>query len=772
MADYVVKQDVGNYTHVLEANLASQSRSENESVISWIYYVIRDTTAANGAYSTSGTRFRVNRSTLSDAIYDKAYDFRDYNRLNVASSSFTLAHNASGDRTMTIGFDTDSGSSGYFPAAKKAQTFTLPRIVQVPPAPTAEYIDSVKDTSMRLRFTNNGNGGSSVIEWQAQRATNSTFTAGTAAFTLDDGWATFTGLANHTRYYVRARGRNVVGWGPWSNVLNDSTLGNPNSPQNVVPTPSGSKSGRISLTWDAPTVTGEGGITGYNIFRDGSQIATITGTSRSYTDDGLTPYTEYSYAVAARNAWSDSIKSRSSVGASATAVAPGTPSAPRNLSAVSSGTVPGQVTLSWAAPTTTGGTITGYTVRYANGGQVAKLNGTGTSYTVNGLTPGVTYSFKVHARNALADAEGSESPASNTVVITPVGEPPAPTGFTVSSSNTVANRLVMSWNAVSGDIAGYSIFRRIDGADTLVERLRPNFTTYAIDGLTAGVAHTYVIRARTIYTDTLGDGYPGNWGGPASAPSTATPTINSTTPVPSLAIATSSTNALFAGTYTIEAITATTIRYARVAANVAYSASGGTVANNTNPVFNGTYNISATTSDSFSYAKTAADVAARLVSAVTVSNNTNADLNGTFPVTAVNVGANLLSFNKTGADVSSRAVPVNTTGGMSRITNLSNAVFNGTGKIITAVTEQTFSYAQTNANIEETNAAGTATNTTNRDIFNGIYTIKLIPEFNLVHYTRTAANIATRTWKGQIGDVSRVNSPSTLDVKYRSGWAG
>ena len=775
MADYTVKQDVGNYTHVLDVDVASQSTSTRKSTIKFTYYVTRDVAASNGAWTSNAVRFRVNRDALSDAVTDKSFDFRSYQKLTIDTGTFEVTHDSNGNRTLNIGFNSDSGASGYFPAAAKSQSFSLPRIAQAPPAPTITSVSNITDTEFRIAFDGNGNGGASVIEWQVQRSTTSNFSTGNAENTIDDAIRSYTfgPLANHEQYWARVRGRNVVGWGDWSNVVTATTKGNPSRPDAPTATPSTTKTGRITVTWSAPTTTGAGGITGYNIFRNGNQIATTTGTGRTYVDDGRTPYVSFEYQVAARNAWSDSIGSRSGGSLRSDAVlAPGPPSAPGTLTATSSSSVPGQVTLSWTAPATTGGTITGYTVRYADNTQVAKLTGTGTSYTVNGLTPGLTYSFKVHARNALADAEGSESAASNTATVTPVGEPPAPSNFTVTSSAVVPNRLVLSWTAPAAEISGYSIFRRIDGADTLVATVRPNFTQYELDNLSPGTSYTYVIRSRTVYTDTLEAGYPGNWGGPASPERSAIPNINSSASVPSLAIATSTTNALFAGTYVIDAITATTIRYARVAANVPYSASGGTVANNTNPTFNGTYTISAATSSGFSYAKVASDIALGLVSAVTATNNTNTDLNGTFTVSSVNVGANLLSFTKAGADISSRAVPVNTIGGTSRITNLSNAVFNGTGKVITAITEQTISYAQTNANIAETNAAGTVTNTTNRDIFNGVYAIKSIPEFDTVHYTRVASNIAKRTWKGQVGEVSRVDSPSTLDVKYRSGWAG
>jgi hypothetical protein len=227
------------------------------------------------------------------------------------------------------------------------------------------------------------------------------------------------------------------------------------------------------------------------------------------------------------------------------------------------------------------------------------------------------------------------------------------------------------------------------------------------------------------------------------------------------------------GTYTINAATANTIRYAKTAANIPSALASGTVTDNTNAVFNGTYVITTPTSKTISYSKTNANIPALPSVGGTATNNTNIDLNGSYTVTSVNVGANLLSYTKAGADISSRAVPVNASPGQSgTVTNLSNAVFNGAGRTITAVTENTISYAQTNANVAESNAAGYVINTTNRDVFNGRYTISGVPAYNVVQYEKVESNIAERTWITPNGLVYRTTSPATLDVQFRSGWSG
>ena len=80
-----------------------------------------------------------------------------------------------------------------------------------------------------------------------------------------------------------------------------------------------------------------------------------------------------------------------------------TPAAPSNLMAMEGDT---QVTLSWTAPSDDGGaSITDYKVEYAeNAGFTPSTkvssSGTSTSYTVDGLTNGTVYYFRVAATNS------------------------------------------------------------------------------------------------------------------------------------------------------------------------------------------------------------------------------------------------------------------------------------------------------------------------------------------------------------------------------------
>ncbi|MGW0415225.1 glycosyl hydrolase family 18 protein [Streptomyces collinus] len=64
-----------------------------------------------------------------------------------------------------------------------------------------------------------------------------------------------------------------------------------------TPTASGITDTSVKLNWSA--ATDDKGVKNYDVLRDGSKVATVTGTS--YTDSGLTAGTDYSYTVQARD---------------------------------------------------------------------------------------------------------------------------------------------------------------------------------------------------------------------------------------------------------------------------------------------------------------------------------------------------------------------------------------------------------------------------------------------------------------------------------------
>ena len=102
------------------------------------------------------------------------------------------------------------------------------------------------------------------------------------------------------------------------------------------------------------------------------------------------------------------------------------PSDPTNVTAVAGNA---QATVSWSAPSFTGGTITGYTVTLNPGGKTCTT--TTTSCTITGLTNGTAYTVEVTATNSA----GTSTPS--VTLVTPVAPTITP-AVTTASIKTLA----------------------------------------------------------------------------------------------------------------------------------------------------------------------------------------------------------------------------------------------------------------------------------------------------------------------------------------------
>ncbi|MGG1550331.1 sugar-binding protein [Paenibacillus ferrarius] len=159
----------------------------------------------------------------------------------------------------------------------------------------------------------------------------------------------------------------------------------------------------VNLSWTAST--DNTGVAGYNIYSGGVYVgATTTLSSTSYTVNGLTPNTAYSFTVKAKDGAGN--LSASSNALSVTTAPP--PAPPTNLTMTSVTLT--SLSLSWSPPSNLAGVV-GYNI-YVGSKQVAAASGT--TYTLTGLLPNQTYSVTVRS----ADGAGSTSTASNLLAAT------------------------------------------------------------------------------------------------------------------------------------------------------------------------------------------------------------------------------------------------------------------------------------------------------------------------------------------------------------------
>lgn len=104
-------------------------------------------------------------------------------------------------------------------------TLSVPRIPRVPAKPVNGTVSNVKTTSLRLNGSAPDNKGSSIVEYQFV-ATPIGAPIGTPTVTSNNSGAVhdIPGLVPGVQYKLQYRARNGVGWGPFSDGVNGTTL--------------------------------------------------------------------------------------------------------------------------------------------------------------------------------------------------------------------------------------------------------------------------------------------------------------------------------------------------------------------------------------------------------------------------------------------------------------------------------------------------------------------------------------------------------------------
>ena len=93
-----------------------------------------------------------------------------------------------------------------------SQTRSFRTLIDLPGAVTGLSIDNITHNAARAQFT----AATDATSHQIQIATNNTFTQGLRTITANPLGTNITSLSLDTLYYVRARGRNAGGNGPWT----------------------------------------------------------------------------------------------------------------------------------------------------------------------------------------------------------------------------------------------------------------------------------------------------------------------------------------------------------------------------------------------------------------------------------------------------------------------------------------------------------------------------------------------------------------------------
>lgn len=193
----------------------------------------------------------------------------------------------------------------------------------------------------------------------------------------------------------------------------------PSIPQNVSATPVAIS--QIDLTWD--DATDDVAVVGYQVFRDGSQVATTA--VSNFSDTGLTENTEFTYTIVAFDAVPNFSTSSDSVSATTLALDNGNGGGGGRIIATEGGNIESDsrvfletitiepeetsVVIKWRTTEPTKSVLRwGETRSYEIGSLAEVLFSTEHETRITGLTPATTYEFMIEATDG----------AGNTVVLT------------------------------------------------------------------------------------------------------------------------------------------------------------------------------------------------------------------------------------------------------------------------------------------------------------------------------------------------------------------
>ena len=399
-------------------------------------------------------------------------------------------------------------------ATNSAGTGTATSPVNATPATTPGVPASLDATAgngqITLSWSAPGSTGGATItgyrvEWKLNTAT-SWPTASPNRATSTTTSHTFTGLTNGTAYNFRVSATNSAGTGTATSPVNATpaaAVTAPGAPTGLGATPGNTQ---VTLSWSAPSSNGGAAITGYRVEWKLSTASTwpttspnrATSTTTSHTFTGLTNGTAYNFRVSATNSAGTGTASSPVNATPAT-----TPGVPASLGATAGN---GQVTLSWNAPSSTGGaTITGYRVEWklntASTWPTTSANratSTTTSHTFSSLTNGTAYNFRVSATNSAGT--GTATSPVNATPAAAATAPGAPTGLGATPGNT---QVTLSWSAPSSNggaaITGYRVEWKLSTASTWpttsANRATSTTTSHTFTGLTNGTAYNFRVSA-------------------------------------------------------------------------------------------------------------------------------------------------------------------------------------------------------------------------------------------------------------------------------------
>jgi chitodextrinase len=241
----------------------------------------------------------------------------------------------------------------------------------------------------------------------------------------------------------------------------------------------------LSLGWDSAQDDVE--VTAYQVLQDSVELAVLDGATTWLSVADLSPWTEYTFEVIARDAAGN--ESASSLSVTVSTPDDTVPQWPDGAALLPSDSTDSSITLGWATATDNVA-ITGYRL-YQDNVEIGAYDGATTSATVEGLGIDENYVFRVEAE----DAAGHLSSGGPTVSVdlSDKTAPAWPADASCVDSGVTPISVTLDWSAATDNVgvAGYQVVAN----DTVWATTDGETVSAEVTGLTPMTSYAFTIVA-------------------------------------------------------------------------------------------------------------------------------------------------------------------------------------------------------------------------------------------------------------------------------------
>jgi chitodextrinase len=448
-------------------------------VVAAIFHTIAAIFPPTNVTATAASSTQVNVSWSAGGGTASTFTvYRNGSSLATVPGSSLSYSDATASPTTTYSYAVDAVDAGGNHSPKSsAATVTTPADTTPPTAPggLAATASSVTQVSLAWSASTDNVGVTGYTVYR--NGTKVGATAGNTLTYADGGLAPATTYTYTVDAFDAAGNHSATSASSSATTPADTTP--PSAPANVTASPTSPT--QVNVSWTAST--DDVAVTGYTVYRNGTQVAVTAGNTLTFNDTGLSPSTAYTYTVDAFDASSN----HSALSSPATATTPattGTPTAPSNPSATAVSAT--QINITWSASTGPAG-VSGYTI-YRNGAQLATVAASSLIYSDTGLAPTTSYSYAVDA----FDGSGVHSPQSATVTATTLADttpPSVPANLTATAPSATNVNLGWSSSTDNVGVTGYTVYR----GGTVLATVGASTLTYSDAAVTPATTYTYSV---------------------------------------------------------------------------------------------------------------------------------------------------------------------------------------------------------------------------------------------------------------------------------------